>query len=145
MVPVPAKVREATRERVAAIRAKKTDEQIRQENEAAKLRMRELRARRTDWRGTKAQGPQSHTEFHTEFNCKVKKWRLMIAMGEDAGPEHMMANGKPEYCHHCDQDLKVPLAGKGRCPCYHCAVLFGTLDEWKKERDKENPNCQLYS
>ena len=74
--------------------------------------------------------PPQHSDF-----CKVRIWRLLVAEGADAGPEPLMTNGKPEYCHLCDQDLKVPLAGKGRCPCYNCAVLFGKKEEWCKARD----------
>ena len=60
-----------------------------------------------------------------------------MAKGAEAGPEPLMANGKGRPCHLCDQDRDLPLAGNGRCPCYDCAVLHGTVDEWTKMQDKK--------
>ena len=122
--------REKTRERVAAHRAKRTDEEKKRDNEAAKLRMARLKSNRSapHWNGD--------TESHDE-NCRVRKWRLLMAQGTDAGPEPMLTDKKGFSCHICDQDPDLPLAGIGRCPCYDCAVLHGKVDEWMKIRGKK--------
>ena len=60
----------------------------------------------------------------------------MVARGEDPGPEPTWADGKTlSYCCHCDSDLTLPLAGNGRCPCFHCAKMFGKEEEWYKAHD----------
>ena len=135
-----AKVKKATKERMDAFRAKRSPEEIEQDKAAAKERMDNFRSNRTDEDKTLAwiarnTGPKKHDVA----NCKVRKWRLLKARGGDA-PEPLMENGtgRVEYCHHCDQDLSVPLAGKGRCPCRDCAVLFDKLDEYYKRRSTSN-------
>ena len=121
--------KERTRERVAAFRAKRTDEEKKQDNEAAKLGMAKVRSNRTapSW-----PCPKMHEE-----QCRVRKWRLLMAQGADAGPEPTVPNGRGVPCHRCDQDLAVPLAGDGRCPCYDCAVLHNKIDEWMKTKGKK--------
>ena len=119
-----AKVKEATKERMAAFRAKRTPEHIQQDREAAREGMARL-----------AEGhrkvPYIERAPHYHVDCRVRKWRLEVAKnGADAGPEPLLTNGKPEYCHQCDQDLKVPLAGRGRCPCRECALLFKRFNEY---------------
>ena len=136
MVTTSAKVKEATRVRVAAHRASRTDAQVEQDRAAAKARMDNLRKNRTEEDKTLAYIARYHgPSKHNEANCKVRKWRLLVASGADAGPEPLFPNGMPEDCHQCDQDLKVPPAGKGRCDCYQCAKLFGKAEEWCKARD----------
>ena len=70
-----------------------------------------------------------------------------MAEGADAGPEPFHKEdddwdpdspGTPLQCHDCDQDPNLPLAGKGRCPCYECAVHLGKVEEWKKNHVKKN-------
>ena len=122
--------KERTRERVAAYRAKRTDEEKKQDNEAAKLGMEKVRSNRMMSKVWPC--PKRHDE-----HCRVRKWRLLIAQGADAGPEPTMPNGRGEPCHRCDQDLAVPLAGDGRCPCYDCAVLHNKVDEWMKTKGKK--------
>ena len=132
-----AKVKEATRQRAADIRSKRSEEEVKQDNLAAKDRMRELRKRDGfDVRQRKRYLAQFRGDYHTENFCEVKKWRLQVARGEDAGPEPLDSNGKPKYCHRCDQDLKVPLAGIGRCDCFKCAKLLGKEEEWRKARGR---------
>ena len=118
------KVTEATKERMAAFRAKRTPEQIQHDKEAAREGMARL-----------AEGHRkvAYVERapHYHLDCRVRKWRLEVAeKGAAAGPEPLLTNGKPEYCHQCDQDLKVPVAGKGRCPCRECAVLFRKFNDY---------------
>ena len=140
-----AKVKEATRQRAADIRSKRSEEEVKQDNLAAKERMRELRNRDGfDGRQKKRYFAQFRGDPHSEHVCKLKKWRLQVARGEDAGPEPTFAGGKPLYCHRCDQDLKVPLAGVGRCPCYDCAKLLGTMDQYKKQREKDERDYERW-
>ena len=78
-------------------------------------------------------------KHHHDRTCDVRKWRLKVTAGTEAGPEplhHIQL--KPQVCHYCDQDLELPLAGEGRCwkqGCYDCAVLFGRKEEWCKENN----------
>ena len=76
-------------------------------------------------------GPDPH------LKCKVRMWRLEVAQkgAAAAGPEPLLMNGKPEYCHQCDQDLKVPVAGGGRCPCRKCAILFRKFNDYVKRNN----------
>ena len=118
------KVTEATKERMAAFRAKRTPEQIQHDREAAREGMARL---------AEGHRKMAYVERapHYHVDCRVRKWRLEVAeKGAAAGPEPLLTNGKPEYCHQCDQDLKVPVAGKGRCPCRECAVLFGKFNDY---------------
>ena len=145
-----ARERERTRERVAAIRANKSEEEKFQENEAARERMAKLRSART----LAGEGDSSRRRDeayrcaerkdakHHEERCQVRKWRLKMANGgEDAGPEPMhysalSPNGRLVTCHDCDQDLDLPLAGSARCwksfDCYDCAELFGKVEEYNR-------------
>ena len=121
--------RERTRERVAAYRAKRTDDEKKRDNEKAKLGMAKLKSNRSapTW-----SCPKRHEE-----QCRVRKWRLLIAQGADAGPEPGLTGTKALCCHICDQDPDLPLAGIGRCPCYDCALLHGKVDEWMKNHGKK--------
>ena len=78
-------------------------------------------------------------KLHHDFNCELRKWRLKVAKGEDAGPEPMYM-WRPMACHDCDQDLEVPLAGTGRCwmrrNCLSCAKLFGKVEEQRRLREE---------
>ena len=56
-----------------------------------------------------------------------------------------ICNDMPIYCHTCDQDLDLPVAGKGRCPCYDCAVLFDNLYEYQQRQMKDYPNLRGYA
>ena len=129
-----AKVKEATNKRIAEFRSRRTPEQLEQDRQAAREGMAKHREHLKSLDGIQAKGIFSPTfgirspDYHL-LNCNVRKWRLEVAKkGADAGPEPLLPNGKPEYCHKCDQDIKVPLAGKGRCPCYDCAALFKKTD-----------------
>ena len=129
----PAKVKEATKERMAAFRSKRTPEQIQQDRQAAKEGMANLKECRTNNLEEKPHEAYFSRTPDYHLNCKVRKWRLEVAKeGTDPGPEPLSNNGEPEYCHICDQDLKVPLAGKGRCPCHKCAVLLNKVNEYIK-------------
>ena len=121
------KVLEATKKRVADFRAGRTNEQIQQDRDAAREGMARLAEghRKVPY---VERGPDYHLQ------CKVRKWRLEVAKkgAAAAGPEPLLMNGKPEYCHQCDQDLKVPVAGRGRCPCRECAILFRKFNDYVK-------------
>ena len=149
-IKISFKVREATRERVAALRAKRTPEEVQLDRERARegiARMNERRSAYTDeeWEAFrkeqwKKQGPlgERRGKHHHDHTCDVRMWRLKVAAGTEAGPEPLNPNGKPRYCHHCDHDQELPLAGEGRCwkkGCYSCAVLFGREEKWCKERN----------
>ena len=142
-----AKEREKTRKRVAAIRANRTAEQVEHDREVSRKGMAKLKERRmlcTD--GEKAREYIATTARRAardhQSNCRVRKYRLAVAKGEDPGPEELNPNGKPINCHTCDQDLDLPLAGKGRCPCYDCAVLFDKVYEYDQRQMKMYPKLR---
>ena len=128
-----AKVKDATNKRVAEFRSKRTPEQLQQDRQAAKEGMANLKERRSNNLEEKPDEAYDSRTRDYHLKCNVRKWRLEVAKkGADAGPEPLLYNGEPEYCHRCDQDLKVPLAGKGRCPCHECAKLFNKYNEYIK-------------
>ena len=114
--------KERTRVRVEAYRAKRTDEEVKRDREAAYWGMRKLRSNQA--------APKWSSQEKHDQECIVRKWRLLIAEGADAGQEPQHSGGIRYYCHICDQDPTVPLAGSGRCHCYDCAVLHDKVDEW---------------
>ena len=129
------KERQATKERMAAFRANRPIEKVIQDQEKAREGMAKLRESRSDPNyEVKDYKERRKSKNHHDFNCEVRKWRLKVAKGEGAGPEPLLTNGKPKYCHDCDQDLKVPLAGVGRCDCLDCAKMFGKAEEWWNAR-----------
>ena len=139
-----AKEREKTRKRVAAIRAKRTDEQVQHDREVSRKGMAKLKERRT-LRTDEEEVEERYAAIYRraarnhQSGCKVRKYRLAVAKGDDPGPEELMPCGKPIYCHDCDQDLDLPVAGEGRCPCYNCAVLFDKVAEYREEQAKDCP------
>ena len=117
------KVKDAQRDRMVAFRAKRTSDQVQQDREAARVGMAKLRESLAD-KLDEGKGERRGKNHH-DFTCKVRKYRLQVAKGIDPGPEELMDNGEPIYCHFCDRDPSLPVVGKGRCPCFSCAKLFG--------------------
>ena len=138
-----AKEREKTRKRVAAIRANRTEEQVQHDREVSRKGMAKLKERRSlrtdDEKVNDYYGAIYRRAARNHLSgCKVRKYRLAVASGDDPGPEPLY-NGRPEYCHDCDQDLDLPVAGEGRCPCYYCAELFDKVAEYREQRAKDYP------
>ena len=137
-IKISSKVREATRERVAALRAKRTPEEVQHDREKAKEGMKKTWERRSDYTADEwadicrnrkeiIGGGQRRGKHHHDRTCPVRMWRLKVAAGTEAGPEPMY-NGRLQNCHYCDQDMELPLAGEARCwktGCYTCSKLFG--------------------
>ena len=126
--------REKTRERVAAIRARRTQEQLEHDREVSRRGMAKLRERRTKDEKTEAEDRALARKSIRDHDrtCKIYRYRMMVARGEDPGPEPRLTNGKLAYCCKCDRDPTVPMAGNGRCSCYYCAKYHGKEEEWCK-------------
>ena len=145
---ISSKEREATRERVAAFRARRTPEEVQHDREKAKEGMKKTWERRSDYTADEwadicrnrkeiIGGGQRRGKHHHDRTCPVRMWRLKVAAGTEAGPEPMY-NGRLQNCHYCDQDMELPLAGEARCwktGCYTCSKLFGLEEEWCKKRN----------
>ena len=142
-----AKEREKTRKRVAAIRAKRTDKQVQHDREVSRKCMAKLKERRSELTDEE-KVDNHHAAIYRRAarnhlsDCKVRKYRLAVANGDDPGPEELQPCGKPIYCLTCDQDLDLPVAGRGRCPCYHCALLFDKVYEYNQRRMKDYPQLR---
>ena len=95
--------REATRERVAAFRARRTPEEVQHDREKAKEGMKKMYERRSDYtdeewaeicRNKKEiiGGGERRGKHHHDRTCPVRMWRLKVAAGTEAGPEPMYTN-----------------------------------------------------
>ena len=127
-----AREREKTRERVAAIRARRTPEQVEHDREVSRMGMAKMRGRRSKDEKLEAEEAafyRKHMRDH-DRTCRIYRYRMTVARGEDPGPEPRFTNGELAYCCQCDTDPTVPMSGNGRCPCYHCWKYHGKAEEW---------------